>query len=80
MSPQSSQSSHTAGELAKHTGGTLVGDASRIVESLETVDKAGPTSLTFVGDEKWAGGGSDSKAGTAEFEDPTSEWSVSCWP
>ena len=60
----SSQSSHTAGELAGHTGGTLVGDPSRIVDSLETVDKAGPTALTFVGDEKWARGWSDSKAGT----------------
>ncbi|MAB29366.1 MAG: UDP-3-O-(3-hydroxymyristoyl)glucosamine N-acyltransferase [Planctomycetaceae bacterium] len=64
MSSQSSQSSRTAGELAEHTGGTLVGDATRVVDSLDTVDKAGPTSLTFVGDEKWAGSWSDSKAGT----------------
>lgn len=57
-------SSHTAAELAERTGGTLVGDGSREVDSLETVDKAGPTSLTFVGDTKWARSWATSRAGT----------------
>ncbi len=57
-------SSHTAGELAERTGGRLVGDDSRPVDSLQTVDKAGPTALTFVGDAKWAKAWTDSRAGT----------------
>ena len=56
--------SHRADELAQMTGGTLVGDASREVDSLETVDKAGPSSLTFVGDSKWARNWPESRAGT----------------
>ena len=56
--------SHTAGELAEHTGGTLAGDPARVVDSLDTVEKAGPTSLTFVGNEKWARSWPHSTAGT----------------
>lgn len=52
----------TAAELAERVGGRLEGDPSLSIDGLETVEKAGESQLTFIGDEKHAERWADSNA------------------
>jgi len=53
----------TAGELAALVGGTLRGDAAFKVETLTTLEEAGPRDLSFLGNPKYAQAAMASKAG-----------------
>lgn len=57
--------STTAGEIARHLGATLLGDASVRIERLEVFDLAGPTCLTFVRSARFAKQWPGVKAGSA---------------
>ncbi len=53
----------TAQEIADRTGGRVEGDGSRVVHGVETVDKATPDMLTWVGSPEYASKAAASKAG-----------------
>lgn len=55
----------TAGDVARHLGATLLGDASVRIERLEVFDLAGPTCLTFIRSGRFARLWEGAKAGCA---------------
>ena len=62
----------TLGELAKHVGGEVVGDAAMQIHSASTLDKAGPGQITFLSNKKYVPLVKDTQAGaviTAEKMD-----------
>jgi len=54
----------TAQEIAQHAGGDILGDSAKIVSGVETVDRAGPEMLTWIGSTKYADRLQGSAAGT----------------
>lgn len=44
----------TIKEIAEHVGGTIIGDASIVIESAATLDDAGPNQITFLNNPKYA--------------------------
>jgi UDP-3-O-[3-hydroxymyristoyl] glucosamine N-acyltransferase len=57
------QTGLTAEEIALRLGGELQGDPARVVSGVETVDQAGPDSLTWVGSSGYGSRLAGSKAG-----------------
>lgn len=53
----------TVGELAELVGGTLVGDASFVIEGASGLSEAGPRDISFLGNAKYAEQAATSKAG-----------------
>ena len=43
----------TLGELAKHVGGRIKGDAGTVIEAVSTIDKAGTGEITFLSNKKY---------------------------
>jgi len=43
----------TLGELAKHVGGRIRGDAGTVIEAVSTIDKAGMGEITFLSNKKY---------------------------
>ena len=43
----------TLGELAKHVGGRIKGDAGTVIEAVSTIDKAGTGQITFLTNKKY---------------------------
>jgi UDP-3-O-[3-hydroxymyristoyl] glucosamine N-acyltransferase len=58
----SAQSLGTLGELARRTGGRVVGDPAVAIDRIAAVDEAGPDALTFAVDERYLRTALDSKA------------------
>ncbi len=58
----------TCGEIAERVGGTVRGPLETRIESVETLDRAGPRELTFIGNEKFAGRWAASHASAALVE------------
>lgn len=55
--------SRTLGELAAHVGGAVVGDPTRAIERVRTLDSAGPDDLSFLTSSRYTGAARSSRAG-----------------
>lgn len=59
---------YTAGEMATHVGGQLLGDGKLLVRGVEAIDQAGPGQLTFIGNAAFARRWPQSQASAALVE------------
>jgi UDP-3-O-[3-hydroxymyristoyl] glucosamine N-acyltransferase len=53
----------TVARIARHVGGTLVGDESLVIRGVETLERAGSDELACIGSERYAARACESRAG-----------------